>query len=121
MELKSFMHYNHFRIGPETDNYRLSISGFTGITPVDPFIFGHSINGQQFTTRDTDNDNWDTVNCAINGHDDESGGWWHNHCNHINLNYVYRRTGRLGFMYLGDEWYDPKFVEMKICPMKCEI
>ena len=34
---KSFMHYNHFRIGPATDNYRLSISGFTGITSTDPF------------------------------------------------------------------------------------
>ena len=26
---KSFMHYNHFRVGPATDNYRLNISGFT--------------------------------------------------------------------------------------------
>ena len=34
---KSFMHYNHFSVGPATDNYRLSISGFTGITPTDPF------------------------------------------------------------------------------------
>ena len=32
---KSFMHYNHFRVGPATDNYRLRISGFTGITPID--------------------------------------------------------------------------------------
>ena len=29
---KSFMHYSHFRVGPATDNYRLSTSGFTGIT-----------------------------------------------------------------------------------------
>ena len=46
---KSFMHYNHFRVGPATDNYRLSISGFTGITPTDPFT-GELLNGQQFRT-----------------------------------------------------------------------
>ena len=34
---KSFMHYNHFSVGPATDNYRLNISGFTGITPTDRF------------------------------------------------------------------------------------
>ena len=46
---KSFMHYNHFRVGTATDNYRLSISGFTGITPTDPFTT-YNINRQQFTT-----------------------------------------------------------------------
>ena len=52
---KSFMHYNHFRVRPATDNYRLSISGFTGITPTDPFTT-YNICGQQFTTYDRDND-----------------------------------------------------------------
>ena len=42
---KSYMHYNHFRVGSATDNYRLSISGFTVITPTDPFPTGHSLNG----------------------------------------------------------------------------
>ena len=49
------MHYNHFRVGPATDNYQLSISGFTGITPTDPFTT-HPLNGQQFSTYDRDND-----------------------------------------------------------------
>ena len=35
----------------QLNNYRLSISGFTGNTPTDPFVTGHS-NGQQFTTCD---------------------------------------------------------------------
>ena len=52
---KSFMYYNHFRVGPATDNYRLSISGFTGITPTNPFATG-PLNGQQFSTYDRDND-----------------------------------------------------------------
>ena len=117
-ETKSFMHYNHFSVGPTTDNYRLNISGFTGITPTDP-ITTYNIN-EQFSSYDRDNDKW-PGNCTLNGHGDESGGWWHMHCNLINLNYNYNHTGRWGFMYLGDGWYDPKFIEMKIRPDNCNI
>ena len=46
---KSFMHYNNFSVRPATDNYRLSISEFTGITPTDPFTT-NPINRMQFTT-----------------------------------------------------------------------
>ena len=116
---KSFMHYNHFRVGPATDNYRLSVSGFTGITPIDPFT-SLNINGQQFTTYDRDNDQHNSINCALNGHGAESGGWWHKSCNHINPNYNYNRKG-WGFFYLGDGWYDPNFIEMKIRPVDCKI
>ena len=117
---KSFMHYNYFRVGPATDNYRLSISGFTGITPTDPFT-SWNINGQQFTTYDRDNDPW-PGNCALNGHGNEPGGWWHSTCNHINLNYNYNLIGKdYGFMRLAGKWYDPKFVEMKIRPVNCKI
>ena len=47
---KLFMHYNHVRVGPSTDNYRLSMLGVTGITSEDPFTAGHFMNGQQFST-----------------------------------------------------------------------
>ena len=47
---KLFMHYNHVRVGPATDNYRLSMLGVTGITSEDPFTAGHFMNGQQFST-----------------------------------------------------------------------
>ena len=93
-ETESFMHYNHFRVGPATDNYRLSISGFTGITPTDPFT-SHKINGQQFSTYDRDNDK-SSGNCALNEYGEESGGWWHNSCNDINLNYNYKHKGGWG-------------------------
>ena len=62
------MHYNGFSVGPATDNYRLNIPELTRITPTDPFTIGHSINGQQFTTCDRDNDQWNNGNCALNGH-----------------------------------------------------
>ena len=61
----SFIHYNYFRMGPATDNYQLSISGFTGITLTDPFT---TINKQQFSTYDRDNDQWSSGNCAVYGH-----------------------------------------------------
>ena len=113
---KSFMHYNHFRVGPATDNYRLSISGFTGITPTDPFA-GHPLNGQQFSTYDRDNDRW-SGNCALNGHGSTApGGWWYNNCFHINLNYNYEGPYGLIYKYR----YSPPFIEMKIRPSNCEI
>ena len=116
---RSYLHYNNFKVGPATNNYRLNISGFTGITPTDPFT-AYSINGQQFTTYDRDNDMW-SGNCALNGHGDESGGWWHSSCNYINLNYNYELAGgSYGFIQLGYKWYYPKFIEMKIRPVICK-
>ena len=115
---RSYLHYNHFKVGPSTDNYQLNISGFTGITPYDPFIT-YPINKMQFTTYDKDNDQWHG-NCTLNGHGDESGGWWHSHCNSINLNYNYKHTGGWGFMRLAGQWYDPIFIEMKIRPVNCK-
>jgi len=106
-------------VGPATDNYQLSISGFTGITPTDPFST-RDINGQQFTTYNKDNDQWSGGNCALNSN--EHGGWWHKNCNYINLNYNYKFSGKgRGFMRLSSKWYDPKFVEMKLRPLKCQI
>ena len=63
---KSYMHYNHFRVGSPTDNYTLSISEFIGITPTDPFTV-YPLNGQAFTTYDRDNDKW-SGNCAVDGY-----------------------------------------------------
>ena len=94
---KSFMHYNHFRVGPATDNYRLSILGFTGITPEDPFTALHSINGYQFSTYDRANG--PNKHCAVTRHGGtEPGGWWYHNCFYINLNYDYGNPS--GFMYL---------------------
>ena len=111
---KSFMHYNHFRVGPTTDNYRLSISGFTGITPTDPFTTWN-INNVQFSTYDR----VDSKNCAITGYGSKApGGWWHRDCFHINLNYNY--GGPYGFINL-NKWYTPTFIEMKIRTLNCNI
>ena len=41
---RSYLHYNVFKVGSATDEHPLTISGFTGITPTDPFAT-HSLNG----------------------------------------------------------------------------
>ena len=114
---KSYMHYNRFRVGPANDNYRLSISGFTGITPNDPFT-SYNINGQPFSTLDRDNAN-EVRNCALKSHDSTApGGWWHKNCFYINLNYNYGAPN--GFIHF-DRWYSPSFIEMKIHTSNCKI
>ena len=54
---KGYLSYHHFRVGPASDDYRLSISGFNGNT-TDPILVpgGNNLNGMKFTTRDKDND-----------------------------------------------------------------
>ena len=115
---KSFMHYDHFRLGPASDNYRLNISGFTGITPTDPFTT-HDINGQQFSTLDRDNDATG-ANCALKAHSSTSpGGWWYKNCFFINLNHNYGAP--TGFIRLAGKYYSPPFIEMKIRTSNCKI
>ena len=108
---RSYLHYNVFKVGSATDEYRLTISGFTGITPTDPFTT-HPLNGQKFTTYDNDNDN-SGGNCATR----DNGGWWYKSCWNINLNIKYnlaRNTIRLDGTY-----YNPRWIEMKIRPLNC--
>ena len=51
----SHLHYTQFKVGDAAAEYPLTIGGFTGITPTDPFAT-HSLNGVRFTTNDNDND-----------------------------------------------------------------
>ena len=110
---KSYLHYNHFTVGPPDDHYRLRVSGFTGITLTDPFATHHQ-NGRPFKTVDQPQGS----QCPINGHGSQApGGWWYGSgCFHINLNY--NHGGQNGFIWLGN-WFSPTFVEMKIRPYGC--
>ena len=58
-----YLPYKQFAVGPASEQYPLTISGFTGYT-TDPFL-SHSLNTMKFTTRDHDNDHWPNHNCAI--------------------------------------------------------
>ena len=112
---RSYLHYNVFKVRSATDEYRLTISGFTGITPTDPFTTeGH--NGQKFSTYDNDNDR-SRSNCAATAGDGDNGGWWYDDCWNINLNIKYNIARYT--MRLAGTWYNPRWIEMKIRPLKC--
>ena len=107
------MSYKSFSVGPANSQYQLSISGFTGVT-TDPFTT-HPLNGMKFTTKDRDNDNWSN-NCAVSGHGDSTGGWWHNRCSHVHVNHQYNHNNS---MNLNGAYHSLPFIEMKIKPITC--
>jgi len=104
---RSYLHYNVFRVGTESEGYPLTIGGFTGITPTDPFAT-HPLNGQRFSTFDNDNDRGN-ANCAA-AYD---SGWWYNNCRHINAN------RQPPFVYFHPHRYGLISMEMKIRPRDC--
>ena len=75
----SHLHYQQFKVGSASAEYPLTIEGFTGITPTDPFVT-QPLNGVRFSTFDNDNDQYHG-NCGVG-----YGGWWHQHCTHFNAN-----------------------------------
>ena len=105
---KSHLHYSTFSVGAESKEYPLTIGGFTGITPTDPFVT-QPLNGQRFTTFDNDNDR-KSGNCAAG-----NSGWWYNSCWRINPNYQPPNV------YLNSKWYNLLSMEMKIRPHDCII
>jgi len=77
--------YSSFSLGPEADNYRLSISGFSG--DEGDAMTAHSnplrnVNGMPFTTPDRDND-YRTYGLCFEGR----SGWWFNKCARGALNF----------------------------------
>jgi len=104
----SHLHYNTFSVGTESKEYPLTIGGFTGITPTDPFVT-HPLNGRRFSTSDNDNDG-NGANCASG-----NNGWWHNSCSHI---YPNRQPP---FIYLSSNGQNLLSMEMKIRPRDCII
>ena len=99
----SYLHYNHFSVGSASEEYPLTVGGFTGVG-TDRFA-SHPLNRMKFSTTDNDNDRSSGDNCAAR----YKSGWWYNSCRHININtqppYVYG--------------YNVLFIEMKIRPKDC--
>ncbi|OWF37897.1 Angiopoietin-related protein 7 [Mizuhopecten yessoensis] len=73
-----YAQYSTFRVGNETANYRLTVSGFSGNLTYDCMAFH---NGMMFSTYDRDND-FSTRHCAFV----YKGGWWYKSCYCTNLN-----------------------------------
>ncbi|XP_060079104.1 microfibril-associated glycoprotein 4-like [Ylistrum balloti] len=79
-----YARYNSFSLAPESDRYRLSVTGFTG-NVTDSMLYN---NGCRFTTKDMDNDERVNANCA----NVFRGSWWYRSCHHSNLNGFYSPT-----------------------------
>jgi len=75
----SYLHYNQFSVGSPSQEYPLTVGGFTG-EGVDEFA-RHPLDGMKFSTADNDNDR-NSGNCAASSH----GPWWHNNCAYIYIN-----------------------------------
>jgi len=76
--------YSTFRVEGEDQGYRLHIGGYSGTA-------GNSMgedNGNKFSTRDRDNDEWHRRSCAQLS----KGGWWFKNCSYSRLNAVYYTT-----------------------------
>ena len=103
----SHLHYKQFKVGSSSSEYPLTIGGFTGITPTDPFVT-HPLNNMKFSTPDNDNDQA-SGSCAANHND----GWWSNNCFHIDLN------SQPPHVYLNSKGYNLLSVEMKMRQHDC--
>ena len=79
----SYIHYNQFKVGSASEEYKLTVGGYTG-GDGDYFTAGNEpANGRMFTTLDNDNDLWSN-NCATNFR--FRSGWWYHSCFDINPN-----------------------------------
>ena len=108
--------YNSFRVWSATEKYKLSVSGFRGVTS-DPFSGIQSPNGMKFTTKDNDNDKWER-NCAVAFHGGNAGGWWYNRRTHLIPNTPLNSSLT---MLLNHQWHSIHFLKMKIKPTECIV
>ena len=107
--LTAYAKYSTFTVGNETCKYPLTVGGYSG-TAGDSLAYHNSM---KFTTRDRDNDNHGSLQCA----DFRQGAWWYKTCSYSNLNGLYL-SGQINIH--GVEWRTWKnhvsipFTEMKI-------
>ena len=76
----SYLHYNQFSVGSVSEEYPLTVGGFTGVGT--DWFASHPLNGMRFSTLDNENDKHSSVNCAAS----HKNGWWFNACDNININ-----------------------------------
>ena len=77
----SYYHYNQFSIGSASEEYPLTVGGFTAVGTDWFNVQSYPHNGMKFSTPDNNNDKGNS-NCAAY----YKSGWWYNSCRHININ-----------------------------------
>ena len=108
----TYAQYTSFSIGDSASKYNLSVSGYSG-TAGDSLDYH---NGQKFTTRDQDNDDAISGNCAQSF----KGAWWYRRCHQSNLNGLYHGGPHSSYADGVNWWtwkghyYSLKFTEMKV-------
>ncbi|XP_017288137.2 microfibril-associated glycoprotein 4-like [Kryptolebias marmoratus] len=110
---KSFARYSSFSIGPESDGYRLKVSGFTDGGAGDSLTY-HS--EQRFVTFDVSDGS-----CARS----YQGAFWYKTCHYANPNGAYLWGAHSNFRAVGVDWYhwkgyeySLKAISMKIRPVQ---
>ncbi|KAI8484280.1 Fibrinogen- domains (FReDs) [Branchiostoma belcheri] len=118
--LTRYAEYDTFRVYGELDQYRLTVSGYSG-TAGDSMAGAHSLNGLRFSTVDRDNDAHPSLHCCETY---GLGGWWYRACSLSFLNGRYLGncgdSCGVGQGVMWNTWrgqkYSLKSVSMKIRP-----
>uniref|UniRef100_A0A665VJU4 Microfibril-associated glycoprotein 4-like n=1 Tax=Echeneis naucrates TaxID=173247 RepID=A0A665VJU4_ECHNA len=114
---KVYARYSSFSIEPESQGFKLKVSGFTDGGAGDALTYH---NGQNFTTFDKDQDSAEK-NCARL----HLGAFWYKDCNQANPNGAYRWGHAPFLQHVGVLWtpwkgkhYSLKSIAMKIRPVQ---
>ena len=111
----AYAKYSSFAVGPSTENYRLTVSGYSG-TAGDSMTY-HT--GMEFSAVDRDNDASSGTDCAENC----KGCWWYKSCYSANLNGIYMNSAKTDVKSANwwtwkDKYEALKRIEMKIRPLE---
>ena len=118
----AYAQYSTFSVGDSTTEYTLTVGGYSGTAgdalitddAVDNRNVCHNHNGMKFSTRDNENDNYISYNCA----EHYRGAWWFNGCFQSHLNAPYSSNPSTQSQIVWKDWkkYNAlKFTEMKTC------
>ncbi|XP_044842131.1 angiopoietin-4 isoform X2 [Mauremys mutica] len=112
---QAYAHYETFQLGSERHLYRISLKGYSGTAGQQSGIV---LQGTNFSTRDSDNDN-----CLCKCAQMLSGGWWFDACGVSNLNGIYypakhnvRKLNGIRWHYFQGPSYSLKGTRMMIRP-----
>jgi len=113
--------YSSFSVGPESDRYRLSISGYdessTGGDSLTPSNNKFDLDKIKFSTQDKDSDKKKNNNCAKE--DGGGGGWWYNQCSLANPTGRFLSGGKINKK--GMIWYKAKNNQYSFKTMKLTL
>ena len=80
--------YSHFSVGPESGQYKLSVTGFNSSSTVDDCLYVH--HDKLFSSIDRDNDERTSSSCA---EERGGGGFWYEYCTFANPSGAYLLGG----------------------------